>query len=341
MILLLWLISQSIEGQLYSEYGHWRRGNPWISNTVLIIPAKDRCFLIEDNHLPRVIEGPFASVLSAVKAGNRFWVADTEGLYIFNENLDLEWSSQDKYYQLSVMNDDRVLGVIIPNLKRSYPKLLYDFGSKRHLFRKPSHAPALKAWITVKQGRLFALWSGIPDKIFAVTPEIDRRNADAATPGHYPYFVIPGVTPPSPAGKPTYPLAEKPFMKRQELVYSPTPVFFGAMSRGWVICYEVGVKAPGMKPTLYIGSKIEARFIDDQGKLIATKITHGQIAGIVEDQLIILHNGRITPSPLTRWTQQDIPPYERARELLSDFKLRKYRTWHIYLERWNWPEAPR
>ncbi|MDJ0841447.1 MAG: hypothetical protein QNK37_33375 [Acidobacteriota bacterium] len=328
---------QTIEGELSSEFGQWRTGNPWINEDSLLIAGKKTVFIIESDAELRIIHGPFSDILAIAKSEDKYFISDVKGLFIFDSSLKLVDSRSENYFQIQTPAKDITLGVMMPNPSVPYQKLLRDFSSGELLFRKPSHVNGRKVWVAEKNGWLLALWSGEPNRIFAIGPKFDKESADNSIAGNYPYFSLPN---PTISGKTntTYYHKNRAFIRKQEQLKAPAPVFFGSMKNGFVVCREIGVRAPSLNMSLYIGSRIEIDFLNSKGEFIKKQITYGQIAGIVNDQLVVLHNSKITVSTLERWRVTNGSPYERAQGLLEDFKRRKYRKWTIFLEYFDWPE---
>ncbi|MDJ0837843.1 MAG: hypothetical protein QNK37_15105 [Acidobacteriota bacterium] len=330
----LLLISQIVvEGEFGSESGQWAFARPSILDGELLLPSRSKCFIV-GNGL-RVIDA-LNDVLCVSHYRDGYIISGMKGTKFFNSNLTLDRHDETSIFTHLSRTGDSVYGTVATKPGPQYFKLIRDINSNVSLFRRPTDNLGHKAWVAKRNNWLMIYWSGTPDRIFVSGPIIDRFNSDRTEPGKYPFLKLPSHTPQPPARK-TYLLKDRPFILTQELLGTSKPVLFDVFSKGYVVCREIGVKAP-LKKTLFIGSQVEVMFLDFGGELIQTRFTHGQIVGVDNDKLVILHNGRITPSPLERWHMREESPNERANIILSDFKRRNHQRWEVFLEYWDWPE---
>ncbi len=328
------LFFQVIDGEIGSEFGQWTHGKPWTKDGTVLFPTKTSCYIIR-NGQPELIQREFANILAVSGYKNGFIISDTNGTYILNSDFSLVKEFPESFSQFSTSESGNMFGSLIIHQEK-YPMLLWNMSTNERFFRKPAGMFGT-AWMVVKKGWLFVYWSATPGFVYTTSPRIEAENASNMEPGQYPKFAIPGLQP-KPHFTKTYLLKDRDFIIDQEYLASSTPVFFGGMKKGFVICIEIGIRAPKIDEQLFIGSKVNVLFIDENGQIIHTRTTHGQVICIDNNQLVILHNRDITPSPLERWEDLPNDPQDRVRVMLADFKRRSYRSWDIFLERWEWPE---
>ncbi|MDJ0835518.1 MAG: hypothetical protein QNK37_03315 [Acidobacteriota bacterium] len=329
-LLIASLCAQTITGNLYSTNGQWPIGCASYESGVLVLPASNKVFIVRDHQVEIIAE--FQNIFSAIYHRGTFVVSDENGTHFFDEKLVKNKILDSSFLRLFPGKD--LYGLNLPS-HDPYPKLFKNLSTGKRIFRKPYHYDDHQAWVSHKGHWNFVYWAGTPELIYVFGPQVDKSNNDRMVPGNYPKLDLP-INFPRTRQNQTIRMKSRAFILAQEILANTTPVYFNFAKNLFVIAFEIGIKDP--KNEYYIGSKIQILSFSLTGNLLSKYESFGQIVGIDNNNVVILHDSEITESPILKWNTLSGAAREKAHYLLKDFKRRGKRSWTIYIERMGIPD---